>query len=391
MSDTTLENISKGVDNQGFDNESKYYEVHSNMAEINALKNDIEDLEENIAETTEHIDQINKEIDDIDDNIVKVQKSTRRLNILIVIEIILLLIILLFSFTIGIISKHNLTLYKATLQQTPIVVESERLVNYNTESLLETGISNGYTIACDEFYYSPEDETAYIMNGKTEKSSSDYYDLDGLMNQVQSKQVTYEVKDVALIEEISKDKSVTEIRQNSRNYDIGDGVCEIIKGTDSVFLGFNSNLIDKYSQNIVEEKAERDNIKIVIDGKQDIDEAFIERMFYEVIEDTYMNNTDKTEKAKSNYNDYYFGLEERNNRLYYVKSHSIDAGSESRVIIEKVDITDKVTANIQKYLADDVKVEYRDVSDDIILKNKTEICLRSETKAHDALYLYMLS
>ena len=267
------------------------------------------------------------------------------------IGIILLAIILLYQFVTVVVQKrYKPVYYSASVIAEEIVVDKDALDTMTTEEILAESKEMGYISNCREFYLSG-DEYSKFKDGSTK-----YYSVSSLRDAIQGQPLTYKVLSVEKTDKTSP--CVTQVANRTFKYGFRDGSSQMAEegASTAVFSGYSEELLDRYLNGLEPFEITANAVPVVLNGRYEVDEEFINAMLSGVFEDSYMANSEMKQVEEVDLNDSYYGLKVKDGRIYYVKSHDLSLDAKATQEIVEVDITDKIQKNLSEYLGKNVKI-----------------------------------
>lgn len=277
-----------------------------------------------------------------------------------VILLIILIIILLYSCALYM-RRGDVKVYNAVYTADMLKVDKSTFDTMTTEEILAASHKDELVSNCMEFYYDPDDDIAYDLENAG--ANTTYYSIRSLDAAIVGQHLNYNLSSLKELEDSEYGQpSVTQVMTKVFQYGLRDGSCQTAaKGSDvPIFSGYCKTLVDKYHSSGEVIDVNEEAVALSVTGDIDVTEEMAQAIVNGVFEDAYMNNSyvENTGDCAIT-DDFYYGFIEDNGRIYYIKSHAAAYGSKSRQVVERVDVTDLLVANLQAYLGQDVKVSTR--------------------------------
>ena len=316
----------------------------------------------------------------------KLVKTKKRWRTFVFIELLILLIILLYSCSIYLFGAKNLNVYSAVYSADMISVNKDTFYSLTTEDILNQSIEEGYISNCMEFYYDPADKTAYDI--KMSDTSTRYYSVDDLNKAIVGQKLSYRL--TSLEKTADWTPSETVIANKVFTYGLRDGSSQMAnkESENLVFNGYSAELIRRYMQDMSMKlrSTQEDAVTLVVEGDYEVTDEMVNAIVSGVFDDAYMSNgaifhRDSTTTDE----DFYYGLKESKGRIYYVKSHATSYDTDLWQKPEEVDITDLLISNLNDYLGGNAKISTK--VPEAPRKKTTVIYLSTQNYAYDNFYI----
>lgn len=332
--------------------------------------------------------------DDYDTQIAALLKKNRWWQRLDIIAIVILIIALLYSVTtIILISKFMTKKYEVNLVQDTLKINENELETKTTQEILKESEEYGYVSNCKEFYYDKETDGIQRIS----KNNSTYYSISDMQQQLETTKLRYRIQEIKEVSEPQDSKTIVANQEFVYGFGPEDGSAqEARKGSNDLFFaGYSPELVNKYMKTIKPYTVERNPVCIVINERVDVTDDFVEKMLDGVLTDTYMSNrttlsndimpTNDIRYTQEEKDDYFFGLQDKNNRMIYTCSHKIGDTLKGEQYIREYDILGAIETNIESYLGKDITLTTKIPK--ITNKPVTVIYLATETYCFDSWYV----
>lgn len=355
--------------------------MHSAMkvSDINVLESRLKRKRDALSHKQEILQKLSEELE-------KLIKTKKRWRTFVFIELLILLIILLYSCSIFLFGAKNLNVYSAVYSAEMISVDKDTFSSMTSDDILRESIENDYVSNCMEFYYDPDDKTAYDI--KMSDTVTRYYSVDDLNKAIVGQKLNYKLSSLEKTADWTPSETV--IANRVFSYGLRDGSSQMAykESENLVFNGYSAELIRRYMQDVSMKlrSTQEDAVALVVEGDYEVTDEMVNAIVAGVFDDAYMaNGASYRRESTTTDKDFYYGLKESKGRIYYVKSHATSYDTDLWQKPEEVDVTDLLVNNLKEYLGKNVKVSTK--VPEVPRKKTTVIYLSTTNYAYDNFYI----